>query len=148
MKVQIVRLKHGKDLPLPRYQTPGSAGMDLMAAVDEDFVLQPGEFRAIPTGVAFSIPKGYKIDVRARSGLAAKYGIGMVNGVGTIDSDYRGELMAILINYSKQPFTIHRGDRVAQAVLGCYERMELEEVDELDETERGSGAFGSTGIKP
>jgi len=141
--VRIRRLPHGEGLELPRYATAGAAGMDVLAA--EDVVLAPGARHAVATGFALAIPEGYEIQVRPRSGLALKHGIGLPNTPGTIDSDYRGELKVILINFGAEPFAIHRGDRVAQLVLAPVTRAGWEEVAELDETQRGEGGFGSTG---
>jgi dUTP pyrophosphatase len=143
VRVRVRRLPHGKGLDLPRYATEGAAGMDVLAA--EDIVLAPGMRHAVATGLSLAIPPGYEIQVRPRSGLALKHGISVPNTPGTIDSDYRGELKVILINHGVEPFAIHRGDRVAQLVLAPVTRGEWLEVDELDETERGEGGFGSTG---
>jgi dUTP pyrophosphatase len=141
--VQIRRLPHGEGLDLPRYATDGAAGMDVLSA--EEVTLAPGERHAVATGLAVAIPPGYEIQVRPRSGLALKHGIGVPNTPGTIDSDYRGELKVILINHGVEPFPIHRGDRIAQLVLAPVTLAEWDEVDELDETTRGAGGFGSTG---
>lgn len=130
---------------LPKYQTQHSAGMDVCAAIDEPIILAPLERALVPCGFAMAIPEGYEVQVRARSGLALKHGIGLVNGIGTIDADYRGELGVILINYGSEPFTINGGDRIAQIVLTKYDRAGWLEVSELSETDRGAGAFGSTG---
>ncbi len=134
------------DAVLPQYQTDDSAGMDVCAAIDEPVVLGHLDRATIPCGFAMAIPHGYEIQVRARSGLAAKHGIGLVNGIGTIDSDYRGELGVILINYSKDSFTIKNGDRIAQIVLAQTERIHWKTVDNLDTTGRGQGGYGSTGV--
>ena len=141
--VKLKRLNNGHGLPLPEYATDGAAGMDVVSA--EDVTIKPGERHAVSTGLAMAIPPGYEIQVRPRSGLALKHGITVPNTPGTIDSDYRGELKAILINHGTEPFAIHRGDRVAQLVLAPVTRAEWEEVDELDDTARGAGGFGSTG---
>jgi len=141
-----MRLKNNADLPLPGYETPGAAGIDLRAAVDEEVVLRPGEIKKIPTGLAVSIPEGFEGQVRPRSGLALRYGIGMVNAPGTIDSDYRGEISLILVNWGKDPFRIQRGDRVAQMLISRVYRADITEVEVLDATERGKGGFGSSGI--
>lgn len=141
--VQVKRLPHGEGLELPNYATPGAAGMDVLSA--EDVVLEPGMRHAVATGLAFAIPDGYEIQVRPRSGLALKHGVSVPNTPGTIDSDYRGELKIITINLGAEPFAIHRGDRVAQLVLAPVTRARWNEVEELDETERGEGGFGSTG---
>ncbi len=134
---------------LPAYETPGSAGMDLCADLEEPLVLHPMERRLVPTGLFIELPLGYEAQVRARSGLAIKKGIGLVNGIGTIDSDYRGELMVPLINWSQEDFVIRHGERIAQMVICRYEQVELEAVSSLEElsaTERGQGGFGHTGI--
>jgi dUTP pyrophosphatase len=141
--VRIRRLPHGEGLALPAYATPGAAGMDVLAA--EEVTLAPGARHAVATGFAVAIPEGYEIQVRPRSGLALKHGIGVPNAPGTIDSDYRGELKVILINHGAEPFAIHRGDRVAQLVLAPVTLAAWEPVAELDDTARGSGGFGSTG---
>lgn len=134
------------DLQLPDYATPGSAGIDLIAAVDSDTVLNPGERQLVPTGIRAAIPDGYEGQIRPRSGLALRYGISMVNSPGTIDSDYRGEIGVILINLGSKPFTISRGDRIAQMVIAPVIRAALVETDCLPETTRNSGGFGHTGI--
>jgi len=141
--VRIKRLEHGEGLELPKYATEGAAGMDVLAA--EDIVLEPGMRHAVATGLAMAIPSGYEIQVRPRSGLALKHGVSVPNTPGTIDSDYRGELKVIMINHGSEPFAIHRGDRVAQLVLAPVTQARWDEVEELDETERGAGGFGSTG---
>ncbi|WFL76039.1 dUTP diphosphatase [Altererythrobacter arenosus] len=141
--VRVTRLPHGEGLDLPRYATGGAAGMDVVSA--EDVTLAPGARHAVATGLAMAIPAGYEIQVRPRSGLALKHGITVPNTPGTIDSDYRGELKVIMINHGAEPFPIARGDRVAQLVLAPVTQAAWEEVDSLDETERGAGGFGSTG---
>ena len=141
--VQIKRLPHGHGLDLPAYATEGAAGMDILSA--ESVTLKPGQRHAVATGLAMAIPHGYEIQVRPRSGLALKHGITVPNTPGTIDSDYRGELKVILINHGADDFAIARGDRVAQLVLAPVTQAAFEEVDELDETTRGEGGFGSTG---
>lgn len=143
--VQIKRLTHGEGLPLPAYATHGAAGMDIVSA--EDLTLEPGGRHAVATGFAVAIPDGYEIQARPRSGLALKHGISLPNTPGTIDSDYRGELKVILINHGDEPFAIARGDRVAQLVLAPVHIAQFTEVGELDETIRGTGGFGSTGVK-
>jgi dUTP pyrophosphatase len=145
LNIQI--LDHGQGLPLPAYQTVGSAGMDLLAAVPESepVILQPLERALVPTGLAMAIPEGHEIQVRPRSGLAVKHGITVLNAPGTVDSDYRGEVKVPLINLGSEPFTIRRGERIAQAVLARVERAELVPVVTLDDTTRGAGGFGSTG---
>ena len=141
--IPIKVLPHGEGLPLPLYATDGAAGMDVVSA--EDVTLAAGERHAVATGLAMAIPHGYEIQVRPRSGLALKHGISVPNAPGTIDSDYRGELKVILINHGTEPFEIRRGDRVAQLVLAPVTRASWLPVDQLDETERGAGGFGSTG---
>jgi dUTP pyrophosphatase len=133
------------DLDVPRRASAHAAGFDLRAAVDETTVLQPGERRVVPTGIAVAIPPGYEGQVRARSGLALKHGIALVNAPGTIDADYRGEIGVIVINHGSEPFTLNRGDRIAQLVIAPVIDASLEPVDVLDETDRGSGGFGSSG---
>ncbi len=145
VRVAIWRSPAARDLPLPGYRTSGSAGVDLYAAVDEPVVLMPGERRLIPTGVHIALPPGYEAQVRPRSGLALQHGIGMVNSPGTIDSDYRGEIGVILINWGSEPFTIRRGDRIAQLVVAPVARIEWDETEQLPPTERGEGGFGHTG---
>jgi dUTP pyrophosphatase len=144
-KILIKRLSN--NIPLPKYETEGSSGMDLTANVDKVIEIQPGKSEIIPTGLALSIPKNYEIQIRPRSGLAAKNQISVLNTPGTIDEDYRGEIKVILINLGEKKFIIEKGLRIAQMVLCPVIKAELEEVDELNETKRGSGGFGSTGIK-
>lgn len=141
--IRLMRLPHGAGLPLPAYATAGAAGMDVVAA--EDLVLAPGARHAVATGFAIAIPPGYEVQVRPRSGLALKHGITCLNTPGTIDEDYRGEVKVILANLGDQPFTIVRGERIAQLVPAPVQRALFEEVAVLDETDRGSGGFGSTG---
>lgn len=141
--VPVKRLEGNDDLPLPAYATEGAAGMDVVSA--EDVTLAPGARHPVATGLALAIPPGYEVQVRPRSGLALKHGITVPNTPGTIDSDYRGELKVILINHGGEPFEIRRGDRVAQLVLAPVTRASWLEVQELDETARGEGGFGSTG---
>ncbi len=136
------------DVPVPQYATPGSAGLDLCAAIDHPVWLQPGERRKIGTGIAIELPPGYEGQVRARSGLAAKHGIGMVNGVGTIDSDYRGEVGLLLVNHGQTAVKIEPLMRCAQLVIAKVERAVIEVVEELSDTARGEGGFGHTGVKP
>jgi dUTP pyrophosphatase len=143
--VHITPLNNSQDLPIPQYQTPHSAGVDLYAAVDTDTVIEAGRWKLIPTGIAVAIPEGYEGQVRPRSGLALKHGIGMLNAPGTIDADYRGEISVILCNFSDVPFTIQRGNRIAQLVFARIERIRFVVVDTLSETERGTGGFGHTG---
>ena len=140
---RVKRLPHGLGLPLPAYATAGAAGMDVVAA--EDVILAPGARHAVATGLACAIPEGFEVQVRPRSGLALKHGVTVANAPGTIDSDYRGELKVILVNLGGEPFTVRRGDRVAQLVLAPVMRGRWAEVTELDETVRGEGGFGSTG---
>ena len=147
VRVKVKRLNNNVDLPLPDYETAGAAGMDIRAALDENVTLRPGEIRMIPTGWAVSIPPGYEGQVRPRSGLALKHGIGMVNAPGTIDSDYRGEIGLILINWGKRPFVINRGDRIAQMLISRVYRADIIEVDDLDATQRGEGGFGHSGLE-
>ncbi|NBB64462.1 dUTP diphosphatase [Pseudomonas sp. ODNR1LW] len=145
--VQILRLPHAEGLSLPAYETAGAAGMDLRAAVPEDqpMTLAPGARALVPTGLKIALPLGYEAQVRARSGLALKHGIICPNAPGTIDSDYRGECGVILANIGAEPFVIRRGERIAQLVIAKHERADWVEVQELDETARGVGGFGSTG---
>jgi dUTP pyrophosphatase len=143
IRIAIMRLPHGEGLPLPAYATPGAAGMDVVAA--EDLDLAPGQRHAVATGYKVAIPEGYEIQVRPRSGLAFKHGISVPNTPGTIDSDYRGELKILLINHGSEPFAIRRGERIAQLVPAAVTLAEFDEVDELCETARGTGGFGSTG---
>ena len=145
VSVALTRLPHGADLPLPAYQTDGAAGLDLMAALSEPVNLAPGERRLIPTGIAIALPLGYEAQIRPRSGLAFKFGISIVNAPGTIDADYRGEISVLLVNLGDQPFRISHGDRIAQMVVAPVTRIVWDEVPGLDETERGSGGYGSTG---
>ena len=129
----------------PEYATCGSSGMDLRAFLQEPLVLNPGERALVATGIAIQLPEGYEAQVRGRSGLAVKHGVGLVNGIGTIDSDYRGEIKVALINWGKEPLEIRNGDRIAQLVIAKYERIQWDCAAELDETERGIGGFGHTG---
>jgi len=146
IEIRVKRLKHGHDLPLPDYATAGSSGMDLLAAVDEAMELPPGKVGAIPTGLVFEIPIGMEIQVRPRSGLALKNSVTCLNSPGTIDADYRGEVKVILANLGHTPFRIERGMRIAQAVLAPVLRAELITVEDLTDTDRSDGGFGSTGI--
>ena len=145
--IQILRLPHSEGLPLPAYETAGSAGMDLRAAVPEDqpMTLAPGQRALVPTGLKIALPLGYETQVRARSGLALKHGIICPNAPGTIDSDYRGECGVILATIGAEPFVIRRGERIAQLVIAKHERADWVEVETLDDTARGTGGFGSTG---
>jgi dUTP pyrophosphatase len=145
MKVSIQRLAHARNLALPAYATAGSAGLDLLAAIDNELVLAPGCHAAVPAGIAIALPEGYEAQVRPRSGLALKHGITVLNAPGTIDSDYRGEVTAILVNLSTTPFRITRGMKIAQLIVARHERVEWNEIA-LDDTARGRGGFGSTGF--
>lgn len=133
------------DLPLPQYMSDRAAGMDLFAAVDEDLTIQPQEAALVPTGLAVAIPEGFEGQIRARSGLAIGHGLAVINAPGTIDSDYRGEIKVALINLGKKPFTIHRGDRIAQMIINRVYRVQWDLRESLDETERNEGGFGHTG---
>jgi dUTP pyrophosphatase len=146
LKVAVQRLPHGLDLPLPAYATAQSAGLDLMAAIEGEIVLAPGARQLIPTGLAIALPAGYEAQVRPRSGLALKHGITVLNSPGTIDADYRGEVKVLLINHGAEPFRLQRGDRIAQMVVAPVTRIAWNVVAALDETERGAGGYGSTGI--
>ncbi len=147
VNVAVLPLPHFEGLQLPAYETAGSAGMDVRAAVPEGepMVLAPGERAMVPTGLSVAIPQGFEIQVRPRSGLAAKHGLTCLNTPGTIDSDYRGEIKVILVNLGQEAFTIQRGERIAQLVLAPVTRLAWQAVESLDETERGAGGFGSTG---
>ncbi|MGC6401710.1 dUTP diphosphatase [Sphingomonas sp. FW199] len=140
-----MRLPHGHGLPLPAYATAGAAGMDIVSA--EDVMLAPGARHAVATGLAIAIPDGFEVQVRPRSGLALKHGVTCLNTPGTIDSDYRGEVKVILANLGDQPFAIARGDRIAQLVAAPVQRAAFDEVASLDDTARGTGGFGSTGVR-
>jgi dUTP pyrophosphatase len=144
--VQIMRLPHGEGLPLPAYETAGAAGMDLRAAITEPLTIMVGARFAVPTGLAFAIQPGFEVQIRPRSGLALKNGVTCLNTPGTIDSDYRGEVKVILINLGEEPFTIQRGDRIAQMVVAPVVQAEILDVETLEETKRGAGGFGSTGV--
>jgi dUTP pyrophosphatase len=146
MKVGIKRLAHAQDLPLPHYATAGSAGLDLLAAVDQEIGLAPGQRMAVPTGIAIELPQGVEAQVRPRSGLALNHGITCLNSPGTIDSDYRGEIKAILINHGSEVFQIARGMKIAQMVIARHEQAELVELESLSDSARGAGGFGSTGM--
>ncbi len=145
--LKIKKLDHAKDLPLPKYETSGSAGMDLVAAIDEPLIIKAGEVKLVKTGISIALEKGFEAQVRPRSGLALKNGITVLNSPGTVDSDYRGEVCAILINHSQVDFTVTRGMRIAQIVIARHEQAVVTEVENLDETARGAGGFGSTGLK-
>ena len=144
MKVKVVN--KGRQ-PLPQYATPQSAGMDLRANLDEPITLNPMERRLIPTGLYIALPEGYEAQVRPRSGLALKKGITVLNSPGTIDADYRGEVGVLLVNLSQEPFVVNDGERIAQMVIARHEQGEFVEFDVLDETERGAGGYGHTGVK-
>ena len=144
--VPILQLAHGRDLPLPAYATAMSAGLDLLAALDQPVVLAPGERRLIPTGIAIALPAGFEAQVRPRSGLALRQGVTVLNSPGTIDADYRGEISVLLINLGQAGFPIARGDRVAQMVVAPVTRVAWSETAALPESERGAGGFGSTGL--
>ena len=139
-------LRVNKDLPIPQYQTPQSAGMDLYASLDESITVKRGETALIPTGIKVRLPPNHEMQIRPRSGLAAKYGITVLNTPGTIDEDYRGEIGVILINHGKSDFLVQKGDRIAQAVVAAITRPTIIEADYLDDTKRGEGGFGHTGI--
>lgn len=143
MEVKIINKSNNA---LPEYQTSGAAGMDIRAFVPSDIKIKPGEVKLVPTGLYLEIPKGYEIQVRARSGLALKNSISVANGIGTIDSDYRGELCVILVNFGQNEFVVKNGDRIAQMVLNKYEPIEFVVDEELSSTERGEGGFGSSGV--
>lgn len=145
IEVLIRRLPHAAELPLPAYATPDAAGADVAAAVKEDVVLKPMERRAFPTGLVVAVPQGYEVQVRPRSGLALRHGVTVANGPGTVDSDYRGELMVILVNLGNESYTVKRGERIAQLVLAPVVHGTFTEREELPPSQRGSGGFGSTG---
>ncbi|RDJ26775.1 dUTP diphosphatase [Bosea caraganae] len=146
--VSVRRLPHGADLPLPAYETEGAAGMDLRAALppDETWVIAPGGRKLVPAGIALQLPLGYEAQVRPRSGLALRHGVTVLNSPGTVDSDYRGEVSVVLVNLGAEDFTVARGDRIAQLVVAPVTRAVLVEAEALDETARGAGGYGSTGI--
>lgn len=144
MKIQVVNKGHQ---PLPAYATPQSAGMDLRANINEPIVLQPMERRLVPTGLHIALPAGFEAQIRPRSGLALKHGITVLNTPGTVDADYRGEIMVLLINFSQEDFVVNDGERIAQMVIARHEQGAFVEVETLDETERGTGGYGHTGVK-
>ena len=144
LNVKVINKGHQ---PLPAYATSQSAGMDLRANIDESIVLHPMERRLVPTGLHIALPQGFEAQIRPRSGLALKHGITVLNTPGTIDADYRGELMVLLINFSDTAFVINDGERIAQMVVARHEQIEFQLVDELDDTERGAGGYGHTGVK-
>lgn len=141
-----VKILKNNEFDLPKYETEGSSGMDLRANIDETIVLKPLERYLVPTGISLEIPRGYEAQIRARSGLAIKHGISLVNGIGTIDSDYRGEIKVILINLGNEDFEINKGDRIAQMIFAKVEMAEVREVKVIESSERGSGGFGHTGL--
>lgn len=145
LAVPIQKLDHASDLKLPSYETAQSAGMDLTAAINDPLELGPGKRSLIPTGIAIALPAGYEAQIRPRSGLAYKHGLTVLNTPGTIDADYRGEIKVLLINHGEEPFIIERGMRIAQMVIAQHEQALLNITDNLDETDRGAGGFGSTG---
>jgi len=145
--VRIVRLPHAKDLPLPSYETDHAAGMDVRAALDERVTIWPGNRALVPTGLKIELPVGYEAQIRPRSGLAIRDGITLVNSPGTIDADYRGEVKVIMINHGDQEFHINHGDRIAQMIIAPVTRVQMQAAEELNESERGEGGFGSTGVK-
>lgn len=147
IKVQFKRLPHANKLPLPSRQTEYAAGLDVVAAVKEPFTLKPGERTLIPTGFQMALPEGYEAQIRPRSGLAYKKGITMLNSPGTIDADYRGEVKVLAINHGEEEFIVNRGERIAQMVIAPVQAVVIEETDDLPETVRGEGGFGSTGVK-
>lgn len=148
LTVKVKRLPHGEGVELPRYETALAAGCDLRAAIGEGdlLILKPGERAMVPTGFAIALPPGWEAQIRPRSGLAAKHGVGVINAPGTVDADYRGEVKIILINHGAEDFVIRRGERIAQMIFAPVYQAQFEEVDELDETARGAGGFGSTGV--
>jgi dUTP pyrophosphatase len=145
VEVGVKRLSHAQGLPLPRYLTPGSAGADVAAAVTSDVALAPSERMAIPTGLVLAVPAGYEVQVRPRSGLALRHGVTVANAPGTVDSDYRGELMVILVNLGRESYVVRRGERIAQVVVAPVVQAVFRERDELPPSDRGAGGFGSTG---
>ena len=145
--IEVKRLEHGKDLPVPLRMTEGSSGCDVCAAVETPMVIQPGERALVPTGFCFAIPSGYEVQVRPRSGLAFKHGMTVLNAPGTIDADYRGEVKILLVNLGSEPFTVERGDRVAQLIPAqVASKMNFHEKTEISDSERGTGGFGHTGV--
>jgi len=146
MKLVNIKCIAGKGAVIPEYKTSGAAGADLCALLDSPLTIRPGKIAKVPTGLFFEIPEGYEVQVRPRSGLAAKYGLTVLNTPGTIDSDYRGEIIVILINLGESDFTINSGDRIAQMIIAPVTQASFSIVEKLSDTERGSGAFGSTGI--
>jgi dUTP pyrophosphatase len=147
MTVEFKKLSHAKDLPLPSYESAYAAGMDIRAALQESMVLESGERELIPTGLQMAIPQGYEAQIRPRSGLAYRNGVTMLNTPGTIDADYRGEVKVLAVNLGNEPFEINHGDRIAQMVIAPVTQASIKEVEQLSDTERGDGGFGSTGVK-
>ena len=147
MCIYIKRLPHGAGLPLPRYQTEGSAGLDLSAAIKKKKIIGPGDRALIPTGFALELSSGFEAQIRPRSGLALKSGVTVLNAPGTVDPDYRGEVSVLLINHGHEPFMIERGDRIAQMIISKFIQVRLMEVETLSETNRGADGYGSTGSK-
>ena len=145
LQAQVKRLAHNQDLPLPKYMTAHSAGMDLYAAVKDQLTIDPGKWKLVPTGLSIALPKGYEAQVRPRSGLALKQGVSILNTPGTVDADYRGEVGVILMNHGDKDLVIKRGDRIAQMIINKIEQIIFEEVAELPATDRGAGGFGHTG---
>lgn len=146
VEIKIKRISNEfSDVPLPSYATEGSAGMDIRAAVKDELIIEPGKVSLVPTNLSVEIPKGYEIQVRPRSGLAANHSIGILNSPGTIDSDYRGEIKIILMNFGDKPFTIHKGDRIAQLVVSKVYSAKIVEAENLNSSRRGEGGFGHTG---
>jgi dUTP pyrophosphatase len=143
--LRLEQLPDARDLPVPRYMTEHAAGMDLCAAVTDPVTLAPGDYGRIPTGLRMAVPPGYEGQVRPRSGLATKHGVTVLNAPGTVDADYRGEVCVVLINHGREPFTITRGERIAQLLIAPVAHAEIEAVDSLDSTARGAGGFGHTG---
>jgi dUTP pyrophosphatase len=148
LAVKAVRLQHGRDLPLPAYQSDGAAGMDLLAAVTRTLVVKPGARVLVPTGLTLEIPRGCEAQVRPRSGLALRHGVTVLNSPGTIDSDYRGEVQVLLVNLGEQSFSVTRGERIAQLVVQRIERVRFSASAKASATRRGAGGFGSTGTAP
>lgn len=145
--VRVSRLPHAEGVPLPAAASEGSAGLDLRAAVTEELTLEPGERLLVPTGLVLELPPGWEGQVRPRSGLAVRHGIGLLNSPGTIDSDYRGEVQVLMVNLGTEPFVVRRGDRIAQLVVGPVAAVEVREAGSLSPTDRGDGGFGSTGVE-
>lgn len=147
IQVKIKKMDNAQDIDFPKYMTQGASGVDLYANIIAPLILNPGEYQLIPTGISLELPPGFEAQIRGRSGLAAKHGIGLVNGIGTIDADYRGEIKVILINWGKSPFSIERGDRIAQMVISRIEQVSFTISYQLNDTERGAEGFGHTGQK-